>query len=563
MKQIQQAPVQIKVVTKRFSLKKGKIYIKFSLNARQGIIKQLKLKQRNTVVVNEFYFELTSDNKNEVLAGEDKTITYKAVLDVNNKNMEVAFWDVVALVNSTDKEDGSEKQYDAILGGLSVWLKLKLIAMPQWTKTKDGNMIYPFVNGARQFTIQYRKYDKRYDSYIFIMKEYLALFCYFILKPYWDSKKLWLICEKLCTMAQDNGYYFFKYCMENLPKEQRKKVLYVIDKSCPDFKAVSEYDDNVIEFMSFKYMIYLCAAQYLISTDAIRHFYIWDSPNSIYKVLYQARKNIIFLQHGVMGFKQCHRTFHKNGGNKMALFVVSSEYEKKIIRDYFEYDDEEIIVTGLARWDVLEDKSSKEHKEILLMPTWRNWLEDFSKEEFKKSDYFINYEKLLTDERLLNILESNNVTMNFYIHPKFREHISSFNVDGKIIKLIPFGTVALNELLMRCNMLITDYSSVSWDVYYQEKPIIFYPFDLDTYEEVQGSYMDYKNEVFGEIAFSLDELIEKIDKTIKDDFAENEKFVRQREYLLPLRDHNNSKRIYECICKADIKGKLKSRFDSL
>lgn len=145
-----------------------------------------------------------------------------------------------------------------------------------------------------------------------------------------------------------------------------------------------EYDANVIQFMSFKYMIYLSAARYLISTDAIRHFYIWDSPNSIYKVLYQARKNIVFLQHGVMGFKQCHRTFHKGGGNQMALFVVSSGYEQKIIHDYFGYDNEEIIITGLARWDVLEDKSDPAHKEILLMPTWRSWLEDISEEQFKK-----------------------------------------------------------------------------------------------------------------------------------------------------------------------------------
>ena len=53
----------------------------------------------------------------------------------------------------------------------------------------------------------------------------------------------------------------------------------------------------------------------------------------------------------------------------MALFVVSSGYEQKIIHDYFGYDNEEIIITGLARWDVLEDKSDPAHKEILLMPT--------------------------------------------------------------------------------------------------------------------------------------------------------------------------------------------------
>ena len=296
-------------------------------------------------------------------AKKGNTIVYHAQINVDQYPMETAFWDVVA---SVDKE-GKGNYEDAILGGLSSKLKLKLILFPRWTRTGDGHMVYPFVNGARQFTIQYRKYDPKYDSYAFIAKEFLALFCYFILKPYWDHKKLWLICEKYCTMAQDNGLYFFRYCMEHASEKDRSRIFYVIDKKCPDYQAVKEYDANVIQFMSFKYMIYLSAARYLISTDAIRHFYIWDSPNSIYKVLYQARKNIVFLQHGVMGFKQCHRTFHKGGGNQMALFVVSSGYEQKIIHDYFGYDNEEIIITGLARWDVLEDKSDPAHKEILLM----------------------------------------------------------------------------------------------------------------------------------------------------------------------------------------------------
>ena len=137
--------------------------------------------------------------------------------------METAFWDVVA---SVDKE-GKGNYEDAILGGLSSKLKLKLILFPRWTRTGDGHMVYPFVNGARQFTIQYRKYDPKYDSYAFIAKEFLALFCYFILKPYWDHKKLWLICEKYCTMAQDNGLYFFRYCMEHAPEKDRSRIFYV------------------------------------------------------------------------------------------------------------------------------------------------------------------------------------------------------------------------------------------------------------------------------------------------------------------------------------------------
>lgn len=542
------APAEIKVKTRKFSLTKGTIKISFELEGSRGRIRSLKLKQRNAVLDTSFPFEMQTAKKGN-------TIVYHAQINVEQYPMETAFWDVVA---SVDKE-GKGNYEDAILGGLSSKLKLKLILFPRWTRTGDGHMVYPFVNGARQFTIQYRKYDPKYDSYAFIAKEFLALFCYFILKPYWDHKKLWLICEKYCTMAQDNGLYFFRYCMEHAPEKDRSRIFYVIDKKCPDYQAVKEYDANVIQFMSFKYMIYLSAAQYLISTDAIRHFYIWDSPNSIYKVLYQARKNIVFLQHGVMGFKQCHRTFHKGGGNQMALFVVSSGYEQKIIHDYFGYDNEEIIITGLSRWDVLEDKSDPAHKEILLMPTWRSWLEDISEDQFKKSEYYQRYKAFLQDERLKTLLEKEDITLNFYIHPKFREHIRSFQVEDRHIRLIPFGTMPLNQLLMSCHMLITDYSSVSWDVYYQEKPVVFYPFDLETYEKVQGSYMDYKKDVFGDLAWDQNQLVDLIGEYARNGFREKPEFSGRRDELLPYRDNDNSKRIYEYIANAQIPDKLKRR----
>ena len=389
---------------------------------------------------------------------------------------------------------------------------------------------------------------------------------YGIGKPFWDKKKLWLICEKFSAMAQDNGYYFFRYCMENLPQEEKKRIFYVIDKTAPDYEAVRPYDGNVISFMSFRYMIYLCAAQYLISTDAIRHFYIWDSPNSIYKVLYQARKHMIFLQHGVMGFKQCHRTFHKSGGNRMALFVVSSEYERDIIHDYFEYGRDEIIVTGLPRWDALRDTSSLSHKEILLMPTWRSWLEYVSDETFLESEYYKNYKSLLTNPKLFALLEQYDATLNFYIHPKFRDYIGLFGEEnGKSsgrksrVRLIPFGSEPLNKLLMSCNLLVTDYSSVAWDVYYQEKPVVFYPFDLDTYEERQGSYMDLRKEAFGPLVYREDELLLELETYMKNNFKEEKCYKERRAYLLPLRDDKNSERIYQRIKSAKLGKKFHIR----
>lgn len=544
---VAQPPKEIKVQTKKFSLRQGKILIKFSLAKNKGEIEKLKLVKRNETIPYSIAFSLAKKEKQDV-------VSYTAVLDLRQETLEVAFWDVVASV----KKEG-EQAYDAILGGLSAKLKLMLIAFPRWTKTQDGHIIYPFVNGARQFTIQYRKYDKRYDSYWFLCKEFLALFCYFILKPYWDHKKLWLVCEKYCGMAQDNALYFFRYCMNSLSEKEKKHILYVIDKKVPDYEAVKEFDSNVIQFMSFRYMIYLCAAQYLISTDAIRHFYIWDSPNSIYKVLYQARKHLIFLQHGVLGFKQCHRTFHKLGGNRMARFVVSSEYERDIVEKYFEYDKEDVIVTGLSRWDVLKSTARSDDKQILLMPTWRLWLEYASPEIFRESDYYKNYKAFLTDEAFLELLEKEKITLYFYIHPKFREYIAEFDSNSPRIKLIPFGSRPLNELLMSCHLLITDYSSVAWDVYHQEKPVIFYPFDLETYQKAQGMYMDLETEGFGDVVYTRRQLLERISDYVRNGFLEKEAYAKKREYLLPYRDQDNSKRVYEEILKAKLPSKLRSK----
>ena len=146
---------------------------------------------------------------------------YHAQINVDQYPMETAFWDVVA---SVDKE-GKGNYEDAILGGLSS--KLKLNADPFSKMDQNRGWAYGLSLCQRSKAVYHSitgNMIPKYDSYAFIAKEFLALFCYFILKPYWDHKKLWLICEKYCTMAQDNGLYFFRYCMEHAPEKDRSRI---------------------------------------------------------------------------------------------------------------------------------------------------------------------------------------------------------------------------------------------------------------------------------------------------------------------------------------------------
>ena len=292
-------------------------------------------------------------------------------------------------------------------------------------------------------------------------------------------------------------------------------------------------------------MIYMQAAKLLVSTDTRNHLYAMRQRGSILK-RYLRRKDLVFLQHGVTALKKVDFFYGKGKAGSCNLFVVTSDFEKGIIEKYFGYAEDEIVNSGFARWDVLEDKSEG-LREILIMPTWRSWLENATAEEFKKSDYFRNYMELLNSRRFHDFLEKNDLCANFYLHSKFREFMQDFSVESKRIRLIAFGEEPANELMMRCKMLVTDYSSVCWDVFYLDKPVVFFQFDREKYEEAHGSYLDMSKELFGECADNVDGLLTYMEECAADHFVIKPQYDAMRTNFYKYFDDQNSRRICDAI----------------
>lgn len=297
-------------------------------------------------------------------------------------------------------------------------------------------------------------------------------------------------------------------------------------------------------------MVYLYAAKVLISSESKAHAYDIRAQKGLLKRALKNKKHI-FLQHGVLGLKKVDYIYRKTNKNAVDLFVVSSDYEKDIVKNNFGYDEDEIIVTGLSRWDVLKDQSSGEST-ILIMPTWRSWMDDLPEEKFIQTEYYKQYKSLLNSKSLFDILEAYDVKLNFFIHPKFKAYIKQFKTEHERVTVYEFGEVKLNELLMKSSMLITDYSSVAWDMYYQRKPIIFYQFDYEDYMKYQGSYINMETQLFGDRAFRFNELIELIEDYARNHFEEKEEYSALRRDYLAYTDHENSKRIIQEINKKNI-----------
>ncbi|MCR5202702.1 MAG: CDP-glycerol glycerophosphotransferase family protein [Lachnospiraceae bacterium] len=409
----------------------------------------------------------------------------------------------------------------------------------------EGHMTFPYYTKGGCLAYMYRQ-DSEYDAASTVRKEIFALICYIFAKPFYKRKHIWLVYEKFCQMAQDNGYYFFKYCMEQLPEDEKKNIYYVIDKRAADYQKIKEYDDHIIQFMSFKHIFYCLAANLYIASDSRTHLFAWRSKTSMIRSKMEQRP-IFFLQHGVTALKKDDQLFGKKGSSPMTYYTTTSKFEQSIITKYFGYTEPKAPVVGFARWDVLEDKKTDDDKIILIMPTWRSWLEEVSNEQFMESDYFKNYSSLLENERLDKLLEKHKTRIIFYIHPKFAGYLENFDISGDRISLIPFGTKPLNEIMMRCHMLITDYSSVCWDVYYQKKPVIFYQFDIDKYNEAHGSYIDMDNELFGRRAMNEDELVDKIEECIESGFTMLPKDIEDHNYYFEYIDDKNSDRTYKLL----------------
>lgn len=460
-----------------------------------------------------------------------------ASLDVSSLTLAEGDWDVLVSIPG-------KAPFSTILGGR---LRARLL-LGNYRIIKDQKILFPMGSVGHRFILRCRPVSP-YDHGFTRFKEFAAFGLSRILKPFFQKKHLWLVYEKYCVSAQDNGFYFFQYCMEQLPENRKKNIFFILDKKSAQWNQAQEYSRNVIPFMSFRHILYLLLADIYVASDSRLHAYAWQPmPNLISRE--SNRHDIYFLQHGVLALKRVENLFGKNGSSSMTYFTASSEFEKNIIVKEFGYEPEQVPVTGLCRWDVLKDRSaSTSEKSILVMPTWRSWLEEQNEEIFCQSDYYHHYSALLKDPELLNLLEKQNLKLIFYIHPKLREHLASFHSDNSHIRLIPFGNTPLNQLLMDCSMLITDYSSVSWDIYYMEKPILFYQFDLEQYNETNGSYIDMDKELYGDRCMTQSELIRLIRDYSQNGFQEKKFYGDMRKHYFAYRDHNNCKRTFDFLIK--------------
>ena len=196
---------------------------------------------------------------------------------------------------------------------------------------------------------------------------------------------------------------------------------------------------------------------------------------SIYNIFYYIDYiNYINLGHGIKYFK--HFLYSNYSSYKKYNKLVLPPSQKIIsLAKKYGWKDENIIKNCLPKWDKYNINQYKisnknENNSIFIMFTWRNLLN----ESLSISPLYLNnIIQLINDEELSNVLEKNKITLFFSFHPNFQKYNKNIKYN-KYIKYIKIKDIS--ECLMKASLLISDFSSIIFDMIYQRKPfIIFIP----------------------------------------------------------------------------------------
>ncbi len=365
------------------------------------------------------------------------------------------------------------------------------------------------------------------------------------------KQNIWLIREKR-DEARDNGFHFFKYL-----KESHKNInsFYVITNNSADRHKVEKYG-NLIEADSFRHCIYFLAARFSIGSQPFGAypFYFSKKELNLVQKLCNKKQKVIFLQHGITKEKIPVDYFLYHRCN-IDYFVTSTKREYDFIRETYEYPEHAIGCDGLARFDNLYTSHIVEDK-ILLMPTWRTWLDvkEDAQNHFYKSEYYTAYAEILKDEALIQYLRQNNYKLVFYMHYKLQPFVEAFRTfENDVIVIADKNNYDVQELLMTSKLMITDYSSVYFDFAYMNKPVIYYQFDDQKFRSghFAKGYYSYEDDGFGPCFDNCNDLRQYIFKMIDEECRQPEKYELRVKEFFNVRDNHNCERTYNAIKKLE------------
>ncbi|KAA9086993.1 CDP-glycerol glycerophosphotransferase family protein [Microbacterium radiodurans] len=270
----------------------------------------------------------------------------------------------------------------------------------------------------------------------------------------------------------------------------------------------------------------------------------------------------------VPGISRALGAAYRRTQRRIALLPAASHLVRGRLESAFGLDDARVPVLGEPRVDVLSRGSAADRRRgalrllegavggldgartVLYAPTWRDGDPDPAVPT--APDW----------ERILAVLESHDAVLLVRPHPlgggDYAPSVAPRSGDEAgataRVRMLPSTDVPdVTPLLPAVDVLVTDYSSLVFDIGLVPAPTLFLAPDVDAYARTRGFYGSYTDIADGGAARTWTELAARLDSLLGD----SDEFARERERSASLstrvhdwRDGRNAERVHRAIVTA-------------
>ena len=360
----------------------------------------------------------------------------------------------------------------------------------------------------------------------------------------------WVLMDRT-FVAADNAERLFEYLRSERPDIN---AFYCVERKTSTYKRLKAGPNRrrVIAFGGPVWRSLMMRCTHMISSQC--------SPSQMTPARVRGLRpfdwRFIFLQHGVIATDLSRWLNTKD----IDLFVTSTkgEYDSIAGDGPYVFTGKEVKLTGQPRYDRLHrlgrEIAPADRDLILVAPTWREWLtlpatRGNHRElvpDFAQSEYVTQWVGLLSSPKLRELAERHNKRVVFFPHLSLGGALRQMKLPDWI-EIRSIENEDIQRLLARGAVLLTDYSSIVFDIVFLGRQCVYFQFDEDRVlhgeHPARLGYFDYRRDGFGPVVTTADDALAALERAL-DCAPDVDPAYRERiEKTFTLRDESACERI--------------------
>ncbi len=356
----------------------------------------------------------------------------------------------------------------------------------------------------------------------------------------------WIVMDRN-VQADDNAEHFYRYLKQTHPEIE---AYFALNKDSHDWERLHGEGFKMLDFGSRSFENLLKSCSVIVSSHADDYIVDYFGDGGL------VGKDFVFLPHGI--FQNDLHKWMNSKSKIMSLLITTTDKEHQSIAgnyNHYIYGNKVTKQIGFPRHDSLLSGNKTDNKRLLIMPTWRKDLVgkfDSMSGEWIKSDKFADsvyaqaWRSMLNSGSIKRIALESGYEIIFAPHKNVEQYIQDFDVPSYVTTWTTNSGVGIQHLFQTTDLMITDYSSVAFEMGFLNKPVIYYQFDFDDFHrsQWQRGYFNYESDGFGPVVSNEKMLLDNVEAIIKNNCAPDAVYAERMQKTFKYKDGKNSERVY-------------------